>query len=120
MSTTQVVPLNYWPDTPCAKAFWRQPELPAYRPLLAHPDVCRVLRPGGYFVFSVNVPEPSWLRVALSGVWGILRSAHPLNYLKNAYRMWTYGGWLKRQARSGRFHYLSAQAVRAKLIDAGF
>src|SRR5262249_61484223 len=35
MSTTQVVPVNYWPDTACAKAFWGQHELPAYRRLLA-------------------------------------------------------------------------------------
>lgn len=237
MSTTQAVPVNYWPDTACAKAFWGQHELPAYRRLLADTtawldpqpferwidlgcgggqltralweksrgtlaevvaldcaaanerairklrgamsppaaagqvrflhadfssgladcpdnhfdgavsglaiqyaesfcpvrqrwtsdaydqllhDLCRVLRPGGCFVFSVNVPEPSWLRVALSGVWGFLCSAHPLSYLKNAGRMWTYGSWLKRQARAGRFHYLSAETVREKLSDAGF
>ncbi len=35
MSTTQVAPVNYWPDTACAKAFWGQRELPAYRRLLA-------------------------------------------------------------------------------------
>ncbi len=237
MSTTQVAPVNYWPDTACAKAFWGQRELPAYRRLLADTvawldpkprqrwidlgcgggqltralwekshgtlaeivaldcaaanekairklrdtmsppaaagqvrflhadfssgladcpddhfdgavsglaiqyaesfcsargrwtsdaydqllgDVCRVLRPGGCFVFSVNVPEPSWLRVGLSGVWGFVRSPHPLYYLKNVWRMWSYGGWLKRQARAGRFHYLPAESVREKLSDAGF
>src|SRR5262245_28401941 len=202
MSTTQLAPVNYWPDTACAKAFWGQQELPAYRRLLGdttawldpqpferwldlgcgggqltrvlweksggtlaevvaldcaaanerairklrgtmHPpaaagqvrflqanfsnglaecpddhfdgavsglaiqyaesfsvecgrwtsdaydqllrDVYRVLRPGGCFVFSVNVPEPSWLRVALSGVWGFFRTPHPFSYLKNAW-----------------------------------
>src|SRR5438270_10128729 len=35
MSTTQAVPVNYWPNTACAKAFWGQHELPAYRRLLA-------------------------------------------------------------------------------------
>jgi hypothetical protein len=34
--------------------------------------------------------------------------------------MMRFGGWLKRQARIGRFHYLSADAVRAKLTAAGF
>jgi ubiquinone/menaquinone biosynthesis C-methylase UbiE len=237
MSTMQVVPVNYWLDAACAKAFWGQHELPAYRQLLADTtawidpqpgerwidlgcgggqltralwekshgtlaeivaldcaaanerairklrgtmsppaaagqvrflhadfssgladcpddrfdgavsglaiqyaesfcpvrrcwtrdaydqllhDVCRVLRPGGCFVFSVNVSEPSWLRVALSGVWGFLRSSHPLHYLKNSWRMWTYGGWLKRQARTGRFHYLPAETVQDKLSEAGF
>src|SRR5262245_10591958 len=27
--------INYWPDTRCARAFWGQQELPAYRRLLA-------------------------------------------------------------------------------------
>ena len=35
----------------------------AYDRLLG--EVYRVLRPGGRFVFSVNVPEPSWAGVAL-------------------------------------------------------
>lgn len=90
----------------------------AYEQLLA--DVCRVLRPGGTFVFSVNVPEPSWTRVAASAVTGFFRTSHPLSYLKNAYRMLKYGSWLKRQARTGRFHYLPAVAVEERLRAAGF
>jgi len=90
----------------------------AYDHLLA--EVCRVLRPGGSFVFSVNVPEPSWGRVAASAVMGFFRASKPLSYVKNAYRMWRYGGWLKRQARLGRFHYLPAPAIADKLTAAGF
>lgn len=237
MSTTQTLPVNYWPDSACARAFWGQRELPPYRRLLADTaawlepragqrwldlgcgsgqlsrtlweksqgtlaevvaldcaaansqalcriaararppaargqlrflhadfsnglaqcpddhydgvvsglavqyaeswcpsrqrwtgaayeqllaDVCRVLRPGGVFVFSVNKPEPSWGRVAASAVTGFFRSRNPLGYLHNAYRMWQYGGWLKRQARAGRFHYLPAAAVVDKLRAAGF
>ncbi len=237
MSTTHAVPVNYWPDNACAKAFWGQRELPPYRQLLADTadwlvpragqrwldlgcgggqltrtlweksggalrevvaldcaaanekairklcatttppatkarvrflhadfscglahcpdghfhgaasglaiqyaesycpqrgrwtsdaydrllgDVCRVLRPGGCFVFSVNVPEPSFAWVALTAVHGFFRSPHPLAYLKNAWRMWKYGGWLKKQARMGRFHYLPIETVRAKLLAAGF
>src|SRR5262249_30873815 len=40
----------------------------AYEQLLA--EVYRVLRPGAAFVFSVNVPNPSWWTVALTGVPG--------------------------------------------------
>jgi ubiquinone/menaquinone biosynthesis C-methylase UbiE len=90
----------------------------AYDRLLA--EVCRVLRPAGRFVFSVNVPEPAWFKVALAGFSGFFWAPHPLRYVKNAFRMLRYGSWLKREARRGRFHYLPAPAVRDKLHAAGF
>jgi SAM-dependent methyltransferase len=90
----------------------------AYEHLLA--DVRRVLRPGGYFVFSVNVPEPAWAKIALYGIPGFFRSSHPLRYVKNSLRMLRYGAWLKREARRGRFHYLPASVVADKLARAGF
>jgi SAM-dependent methyltransferase len=90
----------------------------AYERVLA--EVCRVLRPGGRFVFSVNVPDPSWARVGRFSLAAALRSERPLRYLKRAWRMLGYGRWLKREARAGRFHYLPAGAVRDKLAAAGF
>jgi SAM-dependent methyltransferase len=90
----------------------------AYEHLLA--EVCRVLRPGGRFVFSVNVPEPAWLKVALWGVPGFFRSPHPLRYFKNSLRMLRYGSWLKREARRGRFHFLPLPVLLDKLRAAGF
>ena len=90
----------------------------AYSHLLA--EICRVLRPGGRFVFSVNVPEPAWLKVALYAVMGAFTARKPLKYLKNALRMLSYGRWLKREARRGRFHYLPAEALHEKLTAAGF
>jgi len=35
IAPTAAPPPNYWPDTRCARAFWRQQELPPYRQLLA-------------------------------------------------------------------------------------
>jgi SAM-dependent methyltransferase len=90
----------------------------AYDALLR--DVSRVLRAGGRFVFSVNVPEPSWGRVALFGVPGAFRARKPVRFLRQALGMWRYGSWLKREARRGRFHYLPLDAIRAKLARAGF
>ncbi len=90
----------------------------AYDGLLA--DIYRVLRVGGRFVFSVNVPEPSWGKIALLAVPAAFRSRQPGRFLKNAYRMWRYGFWLKSEARTGRFHYLPLQSVHDKLAAAGF
>ena len=90
----------------------------AYDRVLA--EVFRVLRPGGRFVFSVNVPNPSWGRVARFSLVSGLRSERPLRYLKRSWRMLWYGRWLKREARAGRFHYLPHAAVSSKLAAAGF
>jgi ubiquinone/menaquinone biosynthesis C-methylase UbiE len=90
----------------------------AYDRLLA--EVFRVLRPGGSFVFSVNVPEPGWGRVAWYGVPAVFTSRKPLRFIKNSVRMLRYGAWLKREARRGRFHFLPANTVLGKLAAAGF
>ena len=83
-------------------------------------EVRRVIRPGGRFVFSVNVPEPSWRRVAWNSLGSLFLTERPLRALKRAWRMMRYGRWLKREARTGRFHYLPAAEVTRKLADAGF
>lgn len=83
-------------------------------------DVCRVLKPGGRFVFSVNVPEPSWGRVGRNALRHLFSARRKLRYLGKLWGMWRYGGWLKREARTGRFHYLPADVIMAKLALAGF
>jgi len=90
----------------------------AYEHLLA--EVHRTLRPGGTFVFSVNVPRPAWLRLSLSGVLGAFRAGKPIRYVENTWRMLRYGAWLKREAKRGRFHYLPEQTVWECLLRAGF
>jgi ubiquinone/menaquinone biosynthesis C-methylase UbiE len=83
-------------------------------------EVQRVLRRGGWFVFSVNVPEPAWGKVALRSLTGIFRVRRFSRYVKDALRMWRYGWWLTREARRGRFHYLPLADIRGKLEAAGF
>jgi SAM-dependent methyltransferase len=80
----------------------------------------RVIRPGGRFVFSVNVPEPRWWWIGLLSLADLFRTGRPLRFLKRSGRMLKYGTWLKREARVNRFHYLPAAAVRDKLTAAGF
>jgi SAM-dependent methyltransferase len=84
-------------------------------------EAFRVLAPGGRFVFSVNVPEPSWLHVAWHSLRHDLgRAPNRLRYLQKLWRMYRYGGWLKREARKGRFHYLPVEQVVARLASVGF
>lgn len=90
----------------------------AYDRILA--EVFRLLKPQGTFVFSVNVPEPAWGRVAWQSLGGVFRHPRPLRYLKKAWRLWSYGKWLTRESRRGRFHYLPWEQIERKLHDAGF
>ncbi len=83
-------------------------------------EILRVLRPGGSWVFSVNVPEPGWGRVALASLTGLLRAPRIGRYVKNSLRMWKYGSWLSREARTGRFHYLPVEEIVSRLEKAGF
>jgi SAM-dependent methyltransferase len=83
-------------------------------------EVHRVLRPGGSFIFSVNVPEPAWSSLALRSWRGFFQTRQPGRYLKRAWRMLRYGSWLKREARKGRFHYLPWATVLGKLTATGF
>lgn len=83
-------------------------------------EVHRLIKPGAAFVFSVNVPDPAWSKVALTSVAGALHKKKPLRYLKNAWRMWTYGNWLTRESRRGRFHYLPLETIIEKLQATGF
>jgi ubiquinone/menaquinone biosynthesis C-methylase UbiE len=83
-------------------------------------EVCRVLRPGGRFVFSVNVPEPNWSWVGLCSLGAMFSTAQPLRFLKQSWRMVGYGAWLKQEARTGRFHYLPHGEVVQLLHQAGF
>lgn len=90
----------------------------AYNRVLA--EMHRVLKPGGRFIFSVLVPEPSWWRVSVSSLRGVFQSQRPLKYLQKCWRMSRYGRWLKQEARRGRFQYLPHEVVTAKLESAGF
>jgi SAM-dependent methyltransferase len=90
----------------------------AYDRILA--EARRLIRPGGRFVFSVNVPEPKWWKVGLLSLGDTFRAGRPLRFLKRAARMMRFGRWLKQEARTGRFHYLTAPEVRDKLSAAGF
>lgn len=90
----------------------------AYVRILA--EAHRLLRDGGTFTFSVNVPEPAWGKVAWTALAGTFQANRPLHYLKRSFRIYRYGNWLKREARRGRFHYLPRDVIETLLTDIGF
>jgi SAM-dependent methyltransferase len=83
-------------------------------------DVYRLMKPGGTFVFSVNVPNPAWSKVAWHSLTAAVHKTRPLRYLKKAWRLWRYGSWLTRESRRGRFHYLPLETIVEKLEAIGF
>lgn len=83
-------------------------------------EVFRVLRPGGRFIFSCNVPNPSWERIGFGSLSSVFAAGKPVEFIRQALRMMRYGAWLKREARTGRFHYLPAETVMRKLTARGF
>jgi len=90
----------------------------AYNRLLG--ELYRVLKPTGRLVFSVNVPDPAFGKIFWKSLRGVFRISKPGRALVNALRMMRYGGWLKREAARGRFHYLPLPEIERRLHHVGF
>ncbi len=90
----------------------------AFEAILA--EVYRVLKPGSTFVFSSIVPDPRWLSIASASLKGLWSSKRKLRYLLKLWGITSYGTWLVREAKRGRFHYLTHQVLTEKLARAGF
>ena len=90
----------------------------AFRQLLK--EVRRVLSPEGRFVFSINVPNPRFWRILIKSVNKDLKISKPVKLIVNALKMQSYGRWLCREAKRGRFHYLPIDQLTARLKEAGF
>jgi ubiquinone/menaquinone biosynthesis C-methylase UbiE len=90
----------------------------AYNSLLA--DVHRVLRPGGQFVFSVNVPKPRFWNILIESFVSGLFAPHARRVFFNSLRMQLYGRWLKKEAGRGRFHFFPIHEIKSRLAAARF
>jgi len=83
-------------------------------------DIFQVLKPGGWFVFSVNVPNPDFSKVAKKSWQEIFFSRRLfLNLIVAAIMLWQ-AKWLVKKAAEGRFHYLPIERVTTILQNVGF
>ena len=83
-------------------------------------EVYRVLKPGGQFVFSVNVPRPRFWRIFWRSVTVAFALSKPAKVLVNSLRMQRYGNWLRKEAERGRFHFFALPVIVQRLERAGF
>lgn len=90
----------------------------AYKKAIA--NVFELLKPRGRFVFSVNVPNPDFSRIAKESKREIFLSLRfPLNILVSIIMLWQ-AKWLVKQAKVGRFHYLPIEEVIKILEESNF
>lgn len=83
-------------------------------------EVYRVLKPGGYFVWSVNVPDPDFRKIFLLSWRQIFLTWKMPLILSAGIALVKQSSWLKECARNGRFHYLPIAEVCQLTCEAGF
>lgn len=90
----------------------------AYMHLLA--EMFRVLKPGGRLLFSINVPRPRFWRIFWKSLGTAFKISKPGKVLVNVLKMQSYGHWLNREARRGRFHFYPIQEIECRLQHTGY
>lgn len=83
-------------------------------------DVFFLLKSGGCFVFSTNVPNPNFVRIATESWREIFFTWKVPLAIAVSLIMLCQSRWLKDCARKGRFHYLPADEITSALHSVGF
>jgi SAM-dependent methyltransferase len=83
-------------------------------------EVYRVLKQGGRFVCSLNVPQARFWRIFWRSLHTAFRLSKPAKVLLNSVRMQRYGHWLQREAKRGRFHFFPLGVIVQRLEQIGF
>lgn len=79
-----------------------------------------LLKQGGVFIFSTNVPRPNFWIIARRSWRKILFTWKLPVGLAVSIVMLLQARWLKRSAKKGRFHYLAADQIVGILLSVGF
>ena len=79
-----------------------------------------ILKEGGVFVFSANVPNPDFRRIAWESWREILLTPKAPVHIFASLVMLYHSAWLKSCVKEGRFHYLPPEEVDRSLRSAGF
>lgn len=83
-------------------------------------DIYHLLREGGAFIFSTNVPNPDFVLIAKKSWREIFLTWRlPLGIIVS-FVMLLQSRWLKHSAQTGRFHYLPAEQITQILYSTGF
>jgi ubiquinone/menaquinone biosynthesis C-methylase UbiE len=83
-------------------------------------DIYHLLKGGGAFIFSTNVPNPDFVLIAKKSWREIFLSRKlPLGIVVSVV-MLLQSRWLKHSAQTGRFHYLPAEQITQILYSTGF
>jgi ubiquinone/menaquinone biosynthesis C-methylase UbiE len=83
-------------------------------------DIYHLLKDGGTFIFSTNVPNPDFVLIAKRSWREIFLTWRlPLGILVS-FVMLLQSRWLKHSAQTGRFHYLPVEQITQILCSTGF
>jgi SAM-dependent methyltransferase len=83
-------------------------------------EIHSVLKDGGSFIFSTNIPQPNFGLIALRSWRQIILTWKAPLFLAVSLVMLFQSRWLKRAAATGRFHYLPAADMIRYLESTGF
>jgi len=83
-------------------------------------EIHRILRPGGQFIFSSNVPNPNFARIMTDSWREVLFGGRFFRLMRNGLAMVRFSKWLKDSAKIGRFHYPPISEIISILTATGF